>query len=240
MISAARTLPHVCALGNRSPAEYLDGATTGTTALRFFQRSAKSGACTNKLRQRRDVAERQILGEIEQRLLDPKLVMMMAREIEREYNRRTAVAERSSAEKPAALLELEARISRLKLRLRQGDPDTTSDEIGAAIERAEAKRAELMLPPRASQGATPVLSMLPKAAAMYRRLIGEGLDKHPEAAARARAAVRQLIAGGEIKLTPMTRKDGSPYLEASFGLQRIALLQAVPADHRVSGSGGRI
>jgi putative transposase len=28
--------PH-SALGNRSPAEYLDGATTGTTALRFFQ-----------------------------------------------------------------------------------------------------------------------------------------------------------------------------------------------------------
>lgn len=28
--------PH-SALGNKSPAEYLDGATMGTTALRFFQ-----------------------------------------------------------------------------------------------------------------------------------------------------------------------------------------------------------
>ena len=58
----------------------IDGATHYGCA------SAKSGACTNKLRQRRDVAERLILGEIEQRLMDPKLVMMMAKEIERELN----------------------------------------------------------------------------------------------------------------------------------------------------------
>ena len=51
---------------------------------------SKSQACTNTIRQRRDQAEHYILGAIDRQLLDPKLIMMMGKEIERELNRRSA------------------------------------------------------------------------------------------------------------------------------------------------------
>jgi hypothetical protein len=44
---------------------------------------------------------------------------------------------------PHALLELTARIERLRERLHKGDPDMTADEIQAAIDWAEGKRREL-------------------------------------------------------------------------------------------------
>ena len=40
----------------------------------------------------------------------------------------------------------EERLARLKERLRRGDPDMEPDELHAAIERAEAKRRELLTP----------------------------------------------------------------------------------------------
>jgi site-specific DNA recombinase len=40
--------------------------------------------------------------------------------------------------------ELNRRIARLRKRLKGGDPDLTADELVAIIERAEAKRIELM------------------------------------------------------------------------------------------------
>lgn len=46
-------------------------------------------------------------------------------------------------EQPRELQELNARIERLRERLNRGDADMTSDEIQAAIERAEAKAREL-------------------------------------------------------------------------------------------------
>lgn len=46
-------------------------------------------------------------------------------------------------EQPRELQELNARIERLRERLKRGDADMTPDEIQAAIERAEAKAHEL-------------------------------------------------------------------------------------------------
>jgi hypothetical protein len=40
--------------------------------------------------------------------------------------------------RPAAVLELDGRIARLRERLKAGDPDMAADEIMAVIERAEA------------------------------------------------------------------------------------------------------
>ncbi|MBS0375330.1 MAG: recombinase family protein [Proteobacteria bacterium] len=201
--------------------------------------SAKSGACTNKIRQRRDDAETYILGAIDRNLLDPKMVTMMAREIERDLNARIDALQKREADRPAELVALDARLSRLRARLRDGDPDMAPDEIQAAIEKAEAKRADLLAARPEAKAASRVLSMLPKAAAAYRAMIAGGLSKHPEPAARARAAVRQLV-GGEIRLNPAKAPDGTEYLEATFGLSRVALFSRVSAAYRFSGSGGRI
>jgi hypothetical protein len=80
--------------------------------------------------------------------------------------------------------------------------------------------------------------MLPKAAAAYRAMIAKGVDKHRQASAIARAALRQLI-GGQIKLNPAVSFDGTPYLEASFGIYRIALLNCEFAEGKI-GSGGSL
>jgi hypothetical protein len=114
-----------------------------------------------------------------------------------------------------------------------------ADELQLAIERAEGKRAELLAAAPGAGARGKVLSILPKAAAAYRAMIAGGLSKNPEAATRARLAVRQLV-GGEIKLTPRTGDDGLAYLEASFDLQTIALVSQLPGGSRFSGSGGGI
>jgi hypothetical protein len=96
-----------------------------------------------------------------------------------------------------------------------------ADELQAAIDRADAKRAGLLADQPAARATAKVLSMLPKAAA-YRRQIAEGLDGNARAAARARAAIRQLV-GGKILLRP---NYAAGQLVAEFGLNRLALLGA--------------
>jgi site-specific DNA recombinase len=201
--------------------------------------SSKNGACTNTIRQRRDEAERYILGAIDAQLLDETMVKAMAAEIVRDLNKRATALASRSADKPAELTALEARIARLKSRLRQGDPDMTADEIQVAIDRAEAKRAELTATQPTAKATAQILTTLPKAAAAYRAMIASGISKRPEAAARARAAVRRLV-GGEIKLVPKTAPDGGKYLEANFGLNRIALFSGTYDARRFSGSGGML
>jgi hypothetical protein len=86
---------------------------------------------------------------------------------------------------------LDARLDRLRERLRNGDPDMTDEDLQAAITRAESKRAELAAVQTKSETAK-VLSLLPKAAEAYRRHVVAGLDGHPEATAKARNMLRDL------------------------------------------------
>jgi site-specific DNA recombinase len=196
---------------------------------------AKSKACANRMRQRRDEIEAHLLPVIQDGLLDPKVVVLMAKEIEREFNRRLAELENRAASRPAELTELDARIARLRARLRAGDPDMAADELQAGIERAEAKRTDLQGDQPAARATAKVLSMLPKAADAYRRQIAAGLDGSPRSAARARAAIRQLV-GGEIRLEPDYQAG---HLIAKFSLNRVALLRAA-GGVGTCGSGGRI
>jgi site-specific DNA recombinase len=96
------------------------------------------------------------------------------------------------------LIELESRIVRLRTRLRNGDPDMTSDEIEAAITRAEAKRAELMAVEPDPKESARLLAALPNAAELYRRQIMLGLAGDPGATQKARLALRTLL--GTIQL----------------------------------------
>jgi len=123
------------------------------------------------------------------------------------------------------------RLTRLRERARSGDPDLTADELQAAIERAEGKRAALLAAQPSAKRSAKVLSMLPRAAEAYRRQIEQGLDGDPRAALKARVILEDLF-GGKVRLVP--KPDGS--LWAEYALQPAALLKGVGTD----GSGGVI
>jgi len=77
--------------------------------------------------------------------------------------------------------ELGVRIIRLRERAKAGDPDFTADELQVAIERAEAKRRELLEARPAERENARVLAMLPRAAELYREQIDQGLGGDPAA-----------------------------------------------------------
>jgi hypothetical protein len=114
---------------------------------------------------------------------------------------------------------LDARITRLRERLKAGDPDLMADELQAGIERAEKKRRELLDVQPAERENARVLALMPRAAELYREQIDLGLGGDPAAAAKARTILRDML--GEIMLSP--GEDGS--LWAEYGMQPAALLQ---------------
>ena len=81
-------------------------------------------------------------------------------------------------------------------------PDMTADEIQAAIDRAEAKRRELQDQQPEAKASAKVLSMLPRAAELYRRQVALGLDGDPRAALKARVFLREWFSG-KTRLEPL-------------------------------------
>lgn len=150
-----------------------------------------------------------------------------------EERRQTQIVERikAAAERAGTVsheaAELDARIARLRERLKNGDPDVTSDELQATIERAENKRRELEHARNGIGTSTQIFAVLPKAAEYYGQQISLGLDGDPNAALKARPLVRELL-GGKVDLVP--GEDGS--LWGEYGLHMAALLQG-------AGTGGR-
>jgi site-specific DNA recombinase len=176
-------------------------------------------ACSNHIRVRRDAIERIILGGVRRDLLAPERVEQMAKEMRAAYaDRMKEMAARVEA-LPRELQELDARIIRLRERLKAGDPDLAADELQAGIERAENKRRQLLDARPAERENARMLAMLPQAAEVYREQIGLGLGGNPAAATKARTILRDML--GEIMLSP--GKDGS--LWAEYGMQPAALLQ---------------
>lgn len=175
-------------------------------------------ACTNKMRVRRDTLERKVLEPVRAELLDPDRVRRMVDHMQRQFAALTREAAQRRLDVPAELGQLDARLERLRERLRKGDPDLTDDELQAAIERVQAKRQELSLAQSTDESAK-VLAMLPRAAELYRRQIDAGLEKDPELAQKARLILRELL--GPIQLRP--EPDGS--LWADFTMQPAALVK---------------
>ena len=164
-------------------------------------------------------------------LLAPARVKRMATEAQAYFEERVRAMQTRAIEQPRELQELGARIDRLRDRLKRGDPDMAADEIQAAIDRADAKRRELQAQqPEAIQSAK-VLSMLPKAAALYRQQITQGLDGNEREALKARIFLRDWFSG-EIRLVP----DAAGGLVAHWQLNQAALLKQVGS----VGSGGVI
>jgi site-specific DNA recombinase len=136
-----------------------------------------------------------------------------------------------AAEAPQELQELSSRIDRLRERLKGGDADMTSDELQAAIDRAEFKRRELQHNELAVEKSPKVHAIVPRAAELYRRQIAQGLDGNPEAARKARLFLREWF-GGKIRLEPLA--DGG--LMAHWNQNVGALLMGLGT----YGSGGAI
>ncbi len=145
--------------------------------------------------------------------------------MEAQYARRVRDGAARTEAAPRELQDLDARLTRLRARLIDGDPDLTMDELQGAIARVETKRAELQSMQAGARASARVLPLLPKAAALYRKQIEAGLEGDVEAAHRARGILRDLL--GPITLTP----DGEA-LWASYRLDPSALLKA-------AGTGGR-
>jgi hypothetical protein len=120
---------------------------------------------------------------------------------------------------PHEIQEVDARIVRLRERLKAGDPDLMADELQAGIERAENKRRELLDVRPAERENARVLALMPRAAELYREQIDLGLGGDPAAAAKARTILREML--GEITLSP--GEDGS--LWAEYAMQPAALLK---------------
>jgi site-specific DNA recombinase len=131
--------------------------------------------CANVERVRRDSLEEAIVGPVRRELVTPERVAGIAKKMEAEYARRMRELAARAGEVPHELATLEARLERLRARLKSGDPDMTDDESQAAIDRAELKRRELQTVRPASQMAQ-VYSALPGAAKLYVRQIEAGLD----------------------------------------------------------------
>ncbi|GFE79257.1 resolvase [Steroidobacter agaridevorans] len=176
-------------------------------------------ACSNNIRVRRDAIERTILGGLRRDLLMPERVHRIAKEMQAAFAERVKQASARAETMPQELEALDARLERLRERLKAGDPDLTADELQTAIDRVEAKRRELIDARPAARESARVLTMLPKAAEFYRDQIDRGLGGDLCAAAKARTILREML--GEIMLSP--GKDGS--LWAEYAMQPAALLQ---------------
>jgi septal ring factor EnvC (AmiA/AmiB activator) len=165
-------------------------------------------------------------GGVSRDLLAPERVERMAEEMRVAYAERMREIAARAETLPHEIQELDARITRLRERLKAGDPDLMADELQAGIERAENKRHELLDVRPAERENARVLALMPRAAELYREQIDLGLGGDPGAAAKARTILRDML--GEIMLSP--GEDGS--LWAEYGMQPAALLQG-------AGTGGR-
>jgi hypothetical protein len=166
-----------------------------------------NGACSNGLRMRRDRVESGVLGDMQSQLLAPADVARTLATMKKDFAAAAREASKKAGAAPAELQAIDARLERLRERLTTGDPDMEPDEIQAAIDRAEAKRRELVVIGGLGEGSN-VIPMLPNAAEAARRLreqVEIGLDDDPLAAEQARDVIRRLIPGG-VKLVP--KADG--------------------------------
>jgi site-specific DNA recombinase len=140
--------------GGRHPARYLLSGllkcgTCGRNLIKVGRyeygcgRERDGGAWGGVRATRRELEDAPLHQRLFARLESPVEVEKAAKELQAAYRSHIERQRRSATEAPAELQELTARIGRLRERLWQGDPDMTADEVQAAIDRAEAKRAEL-------------------------------------------------------------------------------------------------
>jgi hypothetical protein len=181
-----------------------DAHYTITNATSYGCSSYHDGhACSNGILVRRERAENILLGPIRDDLLKPDRVTRMAKEMQDYFADRMRGIQSQALEVPRELQELAARITRLRERLKSGDPDMQADALQAVIDTAEAKRRELQVQQLgATLPMTKALANMPRAAELYRRQVALGLDGNTQAAQKARLFLREWFEG-KIRLEPL-------------------------------------
>jgi DNA invertase Pin-like site-specific DNA recombinase len=196
----------------------------------------KGRACSNRTRVNRNSIEKSILDPIRKDLRDPARVKRMAAEMERGFAAQIERAESRAATAPAELQELEARLDRLKGRLKAGDPDMTADELQGLVERVQAKVAALKEAQPPERERARVLALLPKAAAAYLKQVDAFAAGDPVATQKVRAMLQVMI--GPITLSPgeggslwatHRQMDGAALVRTAGTYGRGEALHAVPA-----------
>jgi hypothetical protein len=177
--------------------------------------------CANRVDIRRDWVETALLMPVYNDALEPNRVERMAKELQAAYLKCQRSDQAKAEQAPAEMQAIDERIERLRVRLRNGDPDLAPDELEAALSKAEEKRRLLLNGPSVTNGAR-VISMLPSAAADFREEIKHGLAGDEGASLKARVVLRQYF-GGQIKMIP----DETGSLYAEYLQHRIALLPGV-------------
>lgn len=116
-----------------------------------------------------------------------------------------------------------------------GDPDLDAHELRAAVDRAEARRRELMQKQPEGRISAQVRAMLPKAAELYRRQIAKRLEGDEWEALKVRVFLREAF-GGAIQHEPLPGGD----LMAHWNENAAALLKAAASSQPLGtfGSGG--
>ena len=93
------------------------------------------------------------------------------------------------------------------------DPDITQDELKAVLDRAEDKRKELVRALPEARESVRIMSMLPKAADMYKRRIAEAVDGEPRAVAKARLSCGNKLA---LRYFPPGRRGAGPAIDSTI------------------------
>jgi site-specific DNA recombinase len=179
----------------------------------------EGNACGNTVRVRKDHVEDVLLRGPESGLiglLAPDRVERTARYMEAYHAERMQAMQTRVAEAPRELQELVARLERLRERLRKGDPDMTADELQAAIDRAEEKRRDLEAQQPSARASAKLLSILPRAAELYRRQIVAGLDGNEREALKARVFLRDWFGGRDQAGAATGRRPGRALVGAHF------------------------
>lgn len=176
-------------------------------------------ACANDVRIRRDTAEAIVLSPIREQLREPRRVQAMIAELQRHLLQLFKENAARSAEAPRELQELDARLVRLRARLRDGDPDMAPDELQAAIDRAEIKRRQLLAGFNDGEDVAQMLSAVPRTAELLEERIALGLQGDQQACEEARAILRTLIPD---RICLSKKADGSLWAHCAF--QPAALL----------------
>jgi site-specific DNA recombinase len=154
-----------------------------------------AAACSNNVRVNRKSLEKTILGPVIEDLRDPGRVKSMAQRMERQFAKRMQARAARATTLPADLLKLDERLVKLRVMT-----DLDGDERQLLIDKTEAKRKELLAKQPAAVQQAKILTMLPKAASAYLKLIEEGLAGDARSAAKVRVILKEML--GPVSLSP--------------------------------------
>lgn len=179
-------------------------------------------ACSkgNGIRVKRSVAESVILKPVVDELLSPAGVADTVEYMKKYFREKVAASAQAKIRAPAEVIELDAKIARLKARLKAGDDDLSADDLQGIIAMAESRKEQLMMVLPGRQREDKVVALAPTLARAFREKIRRGLAGHPADLAGARLAVRQLL-GNEITLKPAPDRS---HLVAHLAFRQAALL----------------